>query len=199
MREAFPATPVSHLPLATAADPGTACRHHPVPARRTRGQAGVRRPPASYTPLPPAPALLGPTRPGSASYLETAVPDEEFHLRRPGPASAGTLPKQVPTGWAPHPGGRPHTGGRPHNRPGGTTLPTGPPPGPAGHPLPEPTPAPTPPAHPLTPPPTGSPTPPLTPVAHSSGTMSGAPSRAASAVRSSGWRWDSRSASTRFS
>lgn len=32
-----------------------------------------------------------------------------------------------------------------------------------------------------------------------SGTMSGAPSRAASAVRSSGWRWDSRSASTRFS
>ncbi|KAB1988696.1 serine hydrolase [Streptomyces triticiradicis] len=30
-------------------------------------------------------------------------------------------------------------------------------------------------------------------------TMSGAPSRAASAVRSSGWRWDSRSASTRFS
>lgn len=193
MREAFPATPVSHLPLATAADPGTACRHHPVPARRTRGQAGIRRPPAPYTPLPPAPALLGPTRPGSASYLETAVPNEEFHLRRPGPASAGTLPKQVPTGWAPHPGGRPH------NRPGGTTLPTGPPPRLAGHPLPEPTPAPTPPAHPLTPPPTGSPTPPLTPVAHSSGTMSGAPSRAASAVRSSGWRWDSRSASTRFS
>ena len=32
-----------------------------------------------------------------------------------------------------------------------------------------------------------------------SGTMSGAPSRAASAVRSSGWSWDSRSASTRFS
>lgn len=32
-----------------------------------------------------------------------------------------------------------------------------------------------------------------------SGTMSGAPSRAASAVRSSGWRCDSRSASTRFS
>ncbi len=31
------------------------------------------------------------------------------------------------------------------------------------------------------------------------GTMSGAPSRAASAVRSSGCRWDSRSASTRFS
>ncbi|GGZ88433.1 hypothetical protein GCM10010329_05700 [Streptomyces spiroverticillatus] len=31
-----------------------------------------------------------------------------------------------------------------------------------------------------------------------SGTMSGAPSRAASAVRSSGWRCDSRSASTRF-
>ncbi|GGY71278.1 hypothetical protein GCM10010385_21190 [Streptomyces geysiriensis] len=31
------------------------------------------------------------------------------------------------------------------------------------------------------------------------GTMSGAPSRAASAVRSSGWRCDSRSASTRFS
>ncbi|GHA55112.1 hypothetical protein GCM10010330_03090 [Streptomyces tendae] len=30
-------------------------------------------------------------------------------------------------------------------------------------------------------------------------TMSGAPSRAASAVRSSGWRCDSRSASTRFS
>ncbi|GAA2414713.1 hypothetical protein GCM10010378_68240 [Streptomyces viridochromogenes] len=30
------------------------------------------------------------------------------------------------------------------------------------------------------------------------GTMSGAPRRAASAVRSSGWRWDSRSASTRF-
>ena len=32
-----------------------------------------------------------------------------------------------------------------------------------------------------------------------SGTMSGAPSRAASAVRSSSCRWDSRSASTRFS
>lgn len=32
-----------------------------------------------------------------------------------------------------------------------------------------------------------------------SGTMSGAPSLAASAVRSSGWRCDSRSASTRFS
>ncbi|WP_028963901.1 serine hydrolase domain-containing protein [Streptomyces thermolilacinus] len=32
-----------------------------------------------------------------------------------------------------------------------------------------------------------------------SGTMSGAPSLAASAVWSSGWRWDSRSASTRFS
>lgn len=32
-----------------------------------------------------------------------------------------------------------------------------------------------------------------------SGTMSGAPSLAASAVRSSGWSWDSRSASTRFS
>lgn len=32
-----------------------------------------------------------------------------------------------------------------------------------------------------------------------SGTMSGAPSRAASAVWSSGWRCDSRSASTRFS
>ncbi|GGS64837.1 hypothetical protein GCM10010206_29130 [Streptomyces cinerochromogenes] len=32
-----------------------------------------------------------------------------------------------------------------------------------------------------------------------SGTMSGAPSLAASAVWSSGWSWDSRSASTRFS
>lgn len=37
------------------------------------------------------------------------------------------------------------------------------------------------------------------PTGRYNGTMSGAPSRAASAVRSSGWRCDSRSASTRFS